>query len=122
MDEKDPSFKIKLPSGRKLDFRPENSALYTFLGETVIGYLTIDNTSVNHAWITLKQREGRAKGMYFFEEFDQDFYKKISDHMLEHKYPMFVNQRVVPECDLAVWLSRVDEEAEKFGSEIPDKF
>lgn len=120
MSEKDPSLVLHLGSGRKFEMTPENSMLYTYLGRTAIGNMEIDNSSVNHAWVTTGHNEqGQATGMYFFAEFD-DVYKDIAAHMVEHKYPMLLNQRTVPECDMKAWVARVDLTTAQFVASIPD--
>lgn len=118
--EKNPNLTLNLQDGRKLEITPDNSMLYTFLGRTVVGDLSIDNSSINHIWVkTGVNDQGQPLGMYFFEEFSP-VYEEVSEHMHLHDYPMSLNQRQVPECDIRAWLGRIDIESERFATQIPD--
>ena len=120
MSEKVPSLTINLANGRKLEMTPSNSSLYTFLGETALGDTTIDNSSVNHVFVTTEvSKDGQARGMYFFREFD-DAYVDMARHMTEYRYPMVLNQRNVPDGDLKAWQERLDQFTSRFGSQLPD--
>ena len=41
-------------------------------------------------------------------------YQKIAEFAIENSFPLIANQRRVPECDLGVYMTCVDAEAEKF--------
>lgn len=118
MSEQIPQLNLNLGDGRKLEMTPENSTLYTFLGHTVIGEMTIENSSINHVFVqTGNDERGQASGMYFFNEFD-GAYKDMSTHMTEYRYPMILNQHTVPACDLKVWYDRMDMEVARFNASL----
>lgn len=113
---------LNLGNGNEFEMTPDNSTLYTFLGQTAIGAMLIDNAAVNHVFVRTSPEEAEtASGMYFFREFDPDNYDTMTRHMTEHRYPMLLNLRRVPECDMRVWLQRTEAVVEDFASHIPDE-
>lgn len=108
--------------GNHLEMTPENSTLYTFLGHTALGAMEIENSVVNHVFVrTSPEDADTASGMYFFREFDEENYDTMVRHMTEHRYPMLLNLRHVPECDMRVWLQRTEAAVSSFADTIPDE-
>lgn len=119
--EKDPSLPLNLGNGRTLEMTPNNSTMYTFLGKTAVrcgnDEFEIDNSTVNHIFVATEEN----RGLYFFAHQGEPF-NEMSRFMIENSYPMILNSRSVPTCDLQVWLQEVDKEAADFASKIPDSF
>lgn len=111
---------LSFGNGSSYELTPENTTLYTFLGKTALETVEIENSVVNHVFVQTSPDEETASGMYFFKEFDQDRYDTITRHMVEHSWPMLLNLRVVPECDLRVWKAKSDAEVNEFATKIPD--
>lgn len=119
MSEQDPVLRLSMDNGTKHELTPSNAVLYTFLGKTTIGDIEIDNTLLNHAFYRTSQNEqGQAVGMYFFRH--HPAYKDIAAHMSENRFPMVLNQREVPACDLNAYFTEVDRMTELFAGSIPD--
>lgn len=120
MSERDPGLVLNLGGNRKVEMSPDNAMLYTFAGRTAIGDTVIENDSLNHIFVvTSKPDQDPPSGIYFFKEFDT-VYDEIAAHMVEHQYPMTLNQRAIPACDLEAWTKRVDETTTKFAKSIPN--
>lgn len=120
MTENDPSLRLSMDGGMSLELTPDNTTLYTFLGHTVIGDLTVDNATINHVFHRTGQNEqGQAIGMYFFRT--HPAYRDIAEHLTEYRYPMVLNQRQVPLCDFKAHCEEVDRQAAIFAGEIPDE-
>lgn len=118
--EKEPFLPLKW-GDKELQMTPRNSMLYTFMGRTAItsGNDTFEanNEAFNHVWITT----GENRGMYFWAEHDPEEYAQMAAFMVEHSFPMRINDRTVPACDVQAWLAEVDKEVETFVLAIPDE-
>lgn len=114
MSEKDPSLRLNMGKGKKIELTPHNTVLYTFLGRTAIGDTQFENASLNHTFVRPKDdKEGNPRGMYLFERF-HPVYQDIAKFALEHSFPAILNQRQAPECDIRAYMSHVDAEQEVF--------
>lgn len=113
---------VNMADKSRFEVTRENATLYTFVGHTAIGDLTIENANVNHVFLRTNDPDTLpAKGMYIFNEFDPDTYKDLTRHMSDHRFPMILNMLRVPECDLKVWFQRVDKISADFVAGIPDE-
>lgn len=118
--EDEPSLPLKW-GDRRLEMTPRNSILYTFMGRTAVTSANetfeANNEVFNHVWIVT----GENRGMYFWAEHDPEEYAQMAHFMVEHSFPMLLNNREVPACDVQAWLDEVDKEVETFVLAIPDE-
>jgi hypothetical protein len=118
--EQDPFITISLGGGEKVRMTRENGTLYTFLGRSAVGDLDIDNTNFDHIFVQRGEGpEGGATGLYIFKAF-QEHYKTIADFMIEQQFPMILNQRTIPLCDMEAYMREVDRTTANFAEQIPD--
>lgn len=116
MSDKEPGLTLNLGDGKKIELTPENTSVYTFLGQTAVGDALFENASVNHAFVqTTRNEKDQPQGMYFFEQF-HPVYKEIAAHAIKHSFPTMANQRTVPECDMRAYMNEVAREEAKFAA------
>lgn len=117
--EDEPSLPLKWGK-RELDMKASNSVLYTYLGKTAVTIedetFVIENSAVNHVYIATSAN----KGLYFFAEHDPEEFATMSAFIVEHSFPMVINQRHVAPDDLKIWATEVAKEVETFVTSIPD--
>ena len=116
MSDKDPSLRLNMGKGRKLELTHENTTLYTFLGKTALNDIEFDNTALNHVFIRLRDdKEGNPRGMYVFERF-HPAYKDIASFAIEHSFTAVLNQRQIAECDLKAYGGQTQRQVEDFSA------
>lgn len=110
---------LNFGDGREFEMRPDNATLYTFLGETALkGGIKFNNESANHVFLqTGEQDDETMTGTYVFSTAES--YAPLANFMVEHDYPMVLNRREVPACDMEAYLRMVDQTAS--NAEIPDE-
>jgi hypothetical protein len=103
---------------------PYNTTLFTFLGRAALNGVEIDLSRFNHVFL---QRgdvdEQTMSGSYIFRtERNGEVFDAIVSHMAEHDYPMVLNRREVPECDVDAYNRTLDQIAssEEVGDFIPE--
>lgn len=112
--------KITFNGDQEIESTPDNTTLYTFMGKTAIGNITIENSTINHVYIRLSDEGEPNKGFYLFEQSQTDVYKTVAEHAIKHAYPQLLNLREVPECDLKAHMREEEKEAAKFAQTLPD--
>lgn len=119
--EDDPFVNINMGDGTRYRLDRESATLYTFAGHTVLGGDTLfDNTNLNHVFLqTSEGLETTSTGLYIFRAFRPQ-YEQLAYYMREHEFPMVLNMRRAPECDLAAYFRQAEETADQFATEIPD--
>ena len=121
--EEDPFININLGEGRRHRLDRNTATLYTFAGHTALGDLVFDNTNLNHIFVQTSPVddgfEQTMSGLYIFKAFRPQ-YKELAFYMRTHEFPMALNIRRVPECDLRAYFNQAEEQADRFATEIPD--
>lgn len=119
--EEEPSLELTFDDGESLLATPKNTTMYTFLGKTSVGGMDFENSNVNHVFVGVEDEEegGVVGGIYVFEAFSTG-YKDLTDFIIRHDFPMLLNLRDVPVCDLNAYLKEVDRVAQDFATDIPD--
>ena len=91
-DEEDAYYEARI-NGELTECNRYNTTAYTFLGELAVH---------DHVFIEKGQiDESTLEGAYVFK--DNELFKKLAAFILEHHFPMILNQTEVPELDLMVW-------------------
>lgn len=118
--EDDPFVNINMGDGTRHRLDRASATLYTFAGHTVLGEALFDNTNLNHIFLqTSDEMETTSLGLYIFRAFRPQ-YEQLAYYMREHEFPMVLNLRKVPECDLRAYFNQAEETADRFATEIPD--
>lgn len=118
--EDDPFVNINMGDGTRHRLDRASATLYTFAGRTLLGDTLFDNANLNHIFLqTSEGTETTSMGLYIFRAFRPQ-YEQLAYYMREHEFPMVLNQRRAPECDLAAYFRQAEETADKFATEIPD--
>lgn len=104
-----PVIRLRTDSGA-LELTPENSSLFLFLGRLAC---------YSHVFVeTGETDDGKMIGSYLFAS--HDVFKDVSAFMTSRGYPMHVNLREVPDCDINAFNSMVAQQTEEIGDTIPD--
>ena len=104
----------------EFEAKPENTTLFTFLGKTALRGLEMDNSRFNHIFFqTGTEDETTISGSYMFRtEENSETFDTIMNFVAGHDYPMVLNRRSVPECDVEAYFRMLDQRAA--AEEIPD--
>src|SRR5690349_10111711 len=88
--------------GEEFEATPENTSLFTFLGQTALNGLMLDNERFNHIFFYKEMTDrGNLSGSYMFRtENNGDTWDAIANYIATNDYPMSLNQREVPDCDV----------------------
>lgn len=117
--EQEPSLPLRWGE-RTFEMTAYNSQLYTFLGRAAIEIgnqkFEIERSALNHVWVATR----KDAGLYFWAEHDPDQYKVMSEFIIEHQFPAYLNARTAQPCDIQAWLNEVDKKTAEFVAEIPD--
>lgn len=109
--------RLNLGDGREFEMRPDNATLYTFLGKTALGGMEFNNESVNHVFLVTGEEENETvTGTYIFAT--AEVYADLAGFMVENDYPMVLNRRDVPECDMNAYYRMIDQHVA--AEDIPD--
>lgn len=112
--------------GNEFEARPDNTTLFTFLGRSAIRGVEMDHHRLNHVFFqTGEEDEGTLSGSYVFRtDKNEETFDTIVGHIVEHDYPMMLNRRDVPECDVNAYFNMLDlkatEEAGDLGDFLPE--
>jgi hypothetical protein len=103
---------------------PFNTTLFTFLGRAALNGIEIDLSRFNHVFLQRGEvDEQTMSGSYIFRtERNSEVFDAIVSHIVEHNYPMILNRRDVPDCDVDAYNRTLDQIAasEEVGDFIPD--
>jgi hypothetical protein len=78
--------------------RPENTRLYTFLGDLGL---------YNHVFLTTgRNEEGSATGAYVFETGQDKLYQKLKKHIEAERFPQVINMPGIVQADVTAWETR----------------
>lgn len=115
-----PKFNIVL-GGRDFEARPDNATLFTFLGQTAINGVLMDNARFNHVFFRYQDEgEGETYGSYVHRtERTEEVFDQIVQTMAELNFPMVINHWEVPQCDIDAYFRCLDQLAE---AETADDF
>ena len=107
--ENEPKLNLNLGDGRTFEMNADNSTLYTFAGKLAM---------YNHVFLVTGESEddGMTIGTYVFHH--AEAYNPLASFMVQYDFPMVLNRRDVPQCDLDAYGRYIDQVA---GSEeVPD--
>lgn len=110
--------------GSEYEATPDNTTLFTFLGRTALNGIDFDNSRANHIFFENERTEGDVvRGSYMFRtEHNSEAFDTIMRHIAMFGYPMELNKRTVPQCDLDAYNRMLDKAAatEHADDYIPD--
>lgn len=121
MSDQEPTLRLNLGEDREFEMRPTNATLFTFLGKTAMHGIMFDNSNVDHVFLqTGNEDERTMTGTYLFKT--SGSYEAIAAFMIENQYPLILNRRDVPGCDMNAYLRMVDQHAASEAEELDDFF
>ena len=95
------TFKI---GGQPFEMTPNNGSLYTFVGRVVLDDMEVPAEEFNHVYL-IRNINPETKEITESRIFRQHpAYEQLSKFILEHAYPLFLNQRQIAESDIAAWI------------------
>lgn len=119
MKEDSPYLNLNLGDGRKIKLTRDVGAVYTFAGQTAIGDMMFDNGNADHIFIQTGQEEETPCGLYVFRAFNPQ-YLPMLNFMADNMFPMMLNLRTVPLCDMEAYMREVDRTTATFTAGVPD--
>jgi len=115
----EPSFGINVGDER-LEARPDNARLYTFVGQTALKGGWFENSSANHIFFMEEDQEpdedGLNVGKYVF--ISEEATSRIVGFMAMNGYRCYLNQTEIPGCDMDAYGRFVNQQVE--SEETPD--
>lgn len=101
---------------------PDNTTLFTFLGRSAIRGVQMDHSRINHIFFqTGEQDEDTLSGSYVFRtDKNEQTFDTIVNHIVEHDYPMMLNRRDVPECDINAYFNMLEQKAIEEAGDLGD--
>jgi hypothetical protein len=112
--------------GGEFEATPDNTTLFTFMGRTAIHGIEVDNQQYNHLFFhTGEEDDNVLIGTYMFRsDLNSETWDIIAQHMLANDYPLVLNRREVPVCDIEAYGRFLDQkahqESESLGDFIPE--
>jgi hypothetical protein len=104
----DPILHIDLGDDRELDLGPDNTSLFTHVGEAAM---------YDHIFVQTGEQETGLSGMYIFRH--NEAFKAIKKHMIRNRFPLHLNQQEAAECDVSAF-DRALERAMDDTDYLPD--
>jgi hypothetical protein len=89
MEDEPVKLRLDTHDGTRLELTPENSTLFTHVGELSL---------YDHCFIATAEEGTTTIGVYLFRH--SDVFPAIKEHFEQHGYPMVLNQREVAPCDI----------------------
>ena len=101
---------------------PDNTTLFSFLGRSAIRGVMMDHHRFNHIFFTTgEQDEETMSGSYVFRtDKNEEVFDNIVSHIVEHDYPMMLNRRDVPECDISAYFNMLEQKAAEESGDLGD--
>lgn len=112
--------------GEDFESTPENTTLFTFLGTTALNGAIVNNAQFNHVFFQKgNEDDNTLVGSYMFRTINNEgVFDTIMTHIASEDYPMVLNRRDVPECDITAYNNMVENVASQEHAEdfIPDEW
>ena len=110
--------------GNEFECTPDNTTLFTFLGKTALGGISIDSGRFNHVFFqTGEEDEETMTGTYMFRtDRNEETFDTVVSHIAEFDYPMVLNRREVPECDIRAYNNMIKNRAKAELEDLDDFF
>jgi hypothetical protein len=109
----DPSLHLRIGEDSELVLTPENTSLYTHIGEAAM---------YDHVFVQTGEGEEQSTGMYIFRH--NDAFQSIKKHMKRHRFPLHLNNQDVAACDADAFervIERSTEDLEALGH-VPEEW
>lgn len=119
MSERDPGLKITI-GNEEFEATPYNTTLFTFLGRIAIKDMEYDSSRFDHIFLQRGDVDSETiSGAYIFKTSETlETFDAIKAHLESHSFPMMLNRRGVPECDVTAYFNMLDRYVA--SQEIPD--
>lgn len=119
MSEQEPGIRLRFGEA-EFEATPQNTTYFSFLGKTAIRGIEFEQARANHIFFqTGDEDDTTVSGSYMFRtDNNSDVYDTILNYMVEHRYPMIINRREIPQCDIDAYFRMIDQQAA--AEEIPD--
>jgi hypothetical protein len=114
-------------NGQAFEATPDNTTLFTFMGRAAIrDEIEIDLSTFNHVFFqTGDEDDTTMTGSYMFRTAkNEGTFDVILSHIASEDFPMVLNRRSVPDCDVKAYYNMIDNVAtsEQVGDFIPDEW
>ncbi len=124
MSEQEPIMRIQFGNG-EFEATRDNATLYTFLGKSAIDGFIREHSQYDHLFLDLNEIDeaGRRIGQYIFRTFTPgDVFDSIEENMIAEGFPMALNMRSVPQCDIDAYNHYIDvaTDGERADDYIPE--
>ena len=114
-----PRLKMQLGEYGEFEATPENTSVFTFLGQTAINGIMWDNERFNHAFLNIHEvDEDRVQGAYIFS--DAKNFDEMMRFFMQNGYPLHVNLRHVAQCDIDAYFAHQEVVADRELKDMDD--
>lgn len=119
-NEERPSLRLTLTDGSEFIATPDNSYLFTFLGQMATN---VPNSEYNHVFVC-DETTVPPRAFYIFENTPptaehKDMFDRMMKYMIRNDYPLTLNHRTISDSDKAAYDQSLSEYVDSFDS-IPD--
>jgi hypothetical protein len=99
--------------GEDFELTRFNTHLYTFIGHIA---------TRNHLFVITEESDDEVKGVYVWQMFHGEAFRRIVAHVVEHDYPQYLNLNEISDIDERAFQKAVKKDMADIGDFIPEGF